>query len=166
MNASTRTPEGWPGHCPTCGHDLCVEPSLPSLDATCPRCGSLVWLSQPRATAKPVTVKDLYKTAAFYVNRPEFRRWQENPEEPKNWEGVAAFLGILEGNEVFPAERIQEVHNAVKDAKDWCMVQEAAYLTRGAGQGGTPIHIRELIEMLDFLHALTLRFPNHLGQSI
>src|SRR5205823_2200371 len=44
----------WPGRCPTCGHELCVEPSLPSRDATCPRCGSLVWLSQVvRATSIP-----------------------------------------------------------------------------------------------------------------
>jgi hypothetical protein len=46
MNASTRTPEGWSGHCPICGHELCIEPSLPSRDATCPHCGSLVWLSR------------------------------------------------------------------------------------------------------------------------
>ena len=53
MNASTRTPEGWPGRCPTCGHEFRLEPTLPSFDATCPSCGSLVWLSRPtRAKSK------------------------------------------------------------------------------------------------------------------
>ena len=32
---------------------------------------------------KPVTVKGLYESAAAYVNRPEFRRWEDNPEEPR-----------------------------------------------------------------------------------
>jgi len=170
MNASTRTPEGWPGKCPTCGHELWIEPSLPSRDATCPRCGSLVWLSQsvpePETTTKPITVKELYETAAVYVNRPEFRRWQDNPEEPRDWSGAAAFFGIVKGDRIDPAERVGEVRNAVKNAMDWCKAQEVAFLTKGSGQGGTPIHIRDLAEMLDFLQSLALRFPNHLDKSI
>src|SRR5436305_2000746 len=46
MNISSRTPEGWPGRCPTCGHRLRVEASPTTHDATCPRCGALVWLSR------------------------------------------------------------------------------------------------------------------------
>src|SRR4051794_20061828 len=46
---SSRTPEGWPGRCPVCGHSLRVDPSLPTCDAPCPRCGALVWLSRPMA---------------------------------------------------------------------------------------------------------------------
>jgi hypothetical protein len=48
---------------------------------------------------------------------------------------------------------------------DWCKVQEAAFLTRGSGQGGTPIHVRDLAEMLDFLQALVYRFPEHLDKK-
>lgn len=47
MTISTRTPEGWPGRCSVCGRPLRVEPSPATLDATCPHCGSLVWLSRP-----------------------------------------------------------------------------------------------------------------------
>src|ERR1700722_18009765 len=47
MIISTRTPEGSPGRCRVCGNDVCMEPSLPAGDATCPHCGSLLWL-RPR----------------------------------------------------------------------------------------------------------------------
>ena len=119
-----------------------------------------------KPTAKPVTVKELYETASVYVSRPEFRRWQDNPEEPKQWEGAASFLGILKGEKVEPAERIEEVRNAFKDAMDWCKVQEAAFLTRGSGQGGAPIHVRDLAEMLDFVQALIYRFPESLDKKV
>jgi hypothetical protein len=120
---------------------------------------------EPKPTAQPVTVKELYETAAVYVNRPEFRRWQDNPEEPKSWDSAAAFLGILKGDKVDATERLDEVKNAVKHAMDWCKVQEAAFLTRGSGQGGTPIHVRDLAEMLDFLQALVYRFPEQLDKK-
>jgi predicted RNA-binding Zn-ribbon protein involved in translation (DUF1610 family) len=47
MTVSTRTPEGWSGRCTTCGNKLRVEPSATGHDATCPRCGALVWLHPP-----------------------------------------------------------------------------------------------------------------------
>jgi hypothetical protein len=118
-----------------------------------------------KATAKPVTVKELYETASVYVTRPEFVRWKDNPEEPKDWTGAASFLGVLKGDKVDPAERIEEVKHAVKHAMDWCKAQEVAFLTRGSGQGGTPIHIRDLAEMLDFVQALTYRFPEQLDKK-
>lgn len=52
MIVSSRTPEGWPGRCPVCGRSLRVEPSVSTHDATCPNCGSLVWLS-PSAKRGP-----------------------------------------------------------------------------------------------------------------
>lgn len=126
--------------------------------------GSLV-NNLPEPKAKPLTVKELYETVAVYVNRPEFRRWQDNPEEPRDWSGAAAFLGILKGEKVDAAERMEEVREAFKAAMNWCKVEEAAFLTRGSGQGGTPIHVRDLSEMLDFLQALSYRFPAYLEKK-
>jgi acyl carrier protein len=40
---SSRTPEGRPNHCPVCGSDVCLEPSLLTGDAPCPACGHLLW---------------------------------------------------------------------------------------------------------------------------
>jgi acyl carrier protein len=43
MVVSSRTPEGCPNYCPVCRKAICVEPSEPFGDATCPNCGTLLW---------------------------------------------------------------------------------------------------------------------------
>jgi acyl carrier protein len=43
MPIASRTPEGWPNRCPTCGAEWRIEPSQPTGDAPCPVCGQLVW---------------------------------------------------------------------------------------------------------------------------
>jgi hypothetical protein len=113
---------------------------------------------------KPVSVKDLYDIVSTFIAKPEFRRWRDNPAEPREWTGAARFLGLSE-TELEPAERLAEIRDAVKSAIDWCNVQEAVYLTRGSGQGGTPIHVRDLSELLDFLQALAYRFPDYLDKN-
>jgi anti-sigma B factor antagonist len=45
MVISSRTPEGQPNHCPVCRSDLRIEPSDPTGDALCPRCGHLLWFA-------------------------------------------------------------------------------------------------------------------------
>ncbi|MDR3633205.1 MAG: STAS domain-containing protein [Isosphaeraceae bacterium] len=45
MTISSRTPDGQPNHCSVCGFDLEIDPSLPSNDAPCPRCGHLLWFT-------------------------------------------------------------------------------------------------------------------------
>lgn len=110
--------------------------------------------------SKPVTVKDLYDTAATFVSRPEFRRWQDNPEEPREWPAAAAFLGLTgKGAAVDPARRVGEIYNAIRAAIDLCNAKEVAFLTSGAGGGGLPIHVRDLADLIDFLQAIKYRFP-------
>ena len=46
MTISSRTPEGQPSTCPLCQARVVVEPSLLIGDATCPRCGQLLWFIQ------------------------------------------------------------------------------------------------------------------------
>ncbi len=46
MSTSSRTPEGTPNHCPVCNSDIRIEPSVPSGDAPCPNCGTLLWFIQ------------------------------------------------------------------------------------------------------------------------
>jgi hypothetical protein len=54
------------------------------------------------------------------------------------------------------------VKAALKSALDWCRVEEVAFLTKGSGQGGAAIHVRDVSDLLDFLTALTYRFPEYL----
>lgn len=121
----------------------------------------------PKTTGKAVTVKELYETASTYVARPEFRRWQDNPEEPREWNAAASFLGLAgkPAGHIDPIRRLEEIHNAIRAAIDWCNTQEVAFLTRGSGGGGLPIHIRDLGDLIDFLQALKYRFPDHLDSS-
>lgn len=44
MIISSRTPEGESARCPLCRAEVRVEPSVLFGDATCPRCGSLLWI--------------------------------------------------------------------------------------------------------------------------
>jgi hypothetical protein len=57
---SSRTPEGIPGRCPVCRERYRIERSLAG-DATCPRCGSLVW---PREAAVPSRVGHAFRLFA------------------------------------------------------------------------------------------------------
>lgn len=43
MTVPSRTPEGFPSHCPLCGADVAIEFSEPAGDACCPSCGCLLW---------------------------------------------------------------------------------------------------------------------------
>ena len=45
MTVSSRTPEGFPSHCPVCGASISIEFSDPASDAPCPQCGCLLWFS-------------------------------------------------------------------------------------------------------------------------
>lgn len=45
MTTASSTPEGRTSLCPVCGADLAIDPSLSSTDASCPRCGYLLWFT-------------------------------------------------------------------------------------------------------------------------
>lgn len=49
MTPSSRTPEGIPNRCPVCGHDVVIDESGSARDATCPYCGSLLWMDRRRS---------------------------------------------------------------------------------------------------------------------
>jgi hypothetical protein len=57
---SSRTPEGWPILCPTCGLVSRLEPSDPGGDAPCPGCGQLLWFDRPtdhQPTGAPAAIE-------------------------------------------------------------------------------------------------------------
>ena len=113
-----------------------------------------------------MTVKDLYETVAAYIGRPEFRRWQDNPEEPREWAGAAAFLGSTERTRGGPG-RPGRGGPGRRCRRRWTGARAGGGVPdpRGSGQGGTPIHVRDLSDLLDFLQALTYRFPEHLERK-
>jgi acyl carrier protein len=48
MHIASRTPEGFPVHCPVCGKIAALEPSYPGGDTICPSCGQLLWWFRDR----------------------------------------------------------------------------------------------------------------------
>ncbi|MGL4461041.1 MAG: acyl carrier protein [Planctomycetia bacterium] len=50
MDVSSRTPGGFPFRCPVCDRAAVIEPSEPTGDACCPRCGHLLWWFRDRLT--------------------------------------------------------------------------------------------------------------------
>lgn len=46
MTPSSRTPEGSPHRCNVCGKSVLLDDASPVRDATCPYCGSLIWLAR------------------------------------------------------------------------------------------------------------------------
>lgn len=52
MTISSRTPEGQPTFCPLCMANVVIDPSVFIGDATCPRCGQLLWFLQTAEAAR------------------------------------------------------------------------------------------------------------------
>jgi len=64
MEISSRTTEGLPNQCPTCGKQVWIVPSVPPGDATCPHCGSTVWFSNAPGTV-PDVLRQLQERGAI-----------------------------------------------------------------------------------------------------
>jgi DNA-directed RNA polymerase subunit RPC12/RpoP len=71
---SSRTPEGIPYRCPTCGETFALAPSIPTFDVACPSCGCLVWIPKEAGHGslhadiekeRPLSL--LVKVTAFHV---------------------------------------------------------------------------------------------------
>ena len=122
---------------------------------------------KPAPKAVPPTVTrttsmELYEKAALYVSKPEFRRWQDNPEEPRtgparrsSWGSTARTRALIRSS------GSKRSAPRSRPRFDWCTAQDTVYLTRG-GNAGSPIHVSDLANVLDFLVALTYRFPEAL----
>lgn len=78
--------------CPLCGADVVVEPNLLIGDATCPRCGQLLWFIQSAAATQ---VFDAEQTSAVRERALEFIANQlgVDPEQVANHPALVKDLG-------------------------------------------------------------------------
>ncbi|QDT95986.1 Acyl carrier protein [Gimesia aquarii] len=67
MNVSSRTPEGFPSHCPLCGASVNIEYSEPAGDAPCPNCGFLLWASVELVESITKISLDLLGTTPYAI---------------------------------------------------------------------------------------------------
>ncbi len=97
---STRTPEGEPVQCPVCGGQTHVAPSTyPTIDAPCPSCGHLLWLSNARSLLyDPLAVRELVATMQAAIERgaERLQQLQATDEPIPSAEPTNAALGLHE----------------------------------------------------------------------
>jgi hypothetical protein len=108
---------------------------------------------------------EFYRLAADLSNHPALVQWRSDPDRPRYWADVAAFLargGDVRRN---PAACLATLRRSVRSAMDWCMVHDVTYLVPATRAGGEPIHVRTLTEIIDFLQVIEYRFPEHLGSK-
>ncbi|MDF1746911.1 MAG: acyl carrier protein [Gimesia sp.] len=67
MTISSRTPEGFPSHCPLCEASVNIEFSDPAGDAPCPQCGCLLWASAELVQSITRYSLDLLGTAPYAI---------------------------------------------------------------------------------------------------
>jgi len=100
---------------------------------------------------------DHYDAMAQMLGHRAFQRWREDPDEPRRFADVLDFLGA--GLEDDPATSFRAAQNSLRAARDWCGSRDVEYLTKDPSRLYPPIHVRELVDLTDFLKALTYRFP-------
>ena len=71
MQPSSRTPEGDNIQCRICGHEVCIEPSMPPGDAPCPHCGTLLWFPSDSSPERQAAVDSTPVGQAAADSSPE-----------------------------------------------------------------------------------------------
>jgi len=93
------------------------------------------------------------------VQHSAFLGWREDPDEPRRFADAAAFLGADPRDKLAAADKFREVTKLIRSALGWCNKNDVAYLTKGPNSPHPPIHYRDLADLIDFLQALSYRFP-------
>ena len=99
----------------------------------------------------------MYDSVNALISHRAFQRWREDPDEPRRFADVLDFLGASVHDD--PETRFRQVRSTVRSAIDWCSSRDVDYVTKDPSRLYPPIHVRDLIELTDFMRALTYRFP-------
>jgi hypothetical protein len=119
--------------------------------------------AEPSGARKKSSSPDQYDSMASLVTHPAFRSWREDPDEPRRFADVLDFLGARVDDD--PAARLRQLRGTIKAAMEWCNSRDVDYLTKDPSRIYPPIHVRDLVDLTDFLHALTYRFPQLEGKK-
>jgi hypothetical protein len=116
-------------------------------------------MGEERGPKSKPTPFDHYELIADHLAHPAFRRWQEDPEEPKRWADAADFLGAKTSDQEDAAKRLQRLADVLQSVVTWCNQKNLEHLPKGPSKLYPPIHIRDVSELHAFLQALLHRFP-------
>src|SRR5262249_43137833 len=108
---------------------------------------------------------DYYDSVAGYVNHGAFRRWKDDPDEPRRWGDVVDFLGADPDDPDDIARRVKQVRKRARDAIDYCNKNDKDFLTKEPARTHPAVHFNLVAELIDFLQALSYRFPQLDGEG-
>jgi len=107
---------------------------------------------------------DHYDSVRPFLDHSAFRRWRDDPDEPRKFPDACAFLGVDARDKSSAIQaRFREVAQTIKAAIRWCNKHEVSYLTKNPARLYPPIRFNDLTELLNFLQALSYRF-NQFGE--
>lgn len=106
--------------------------------------------------AKP-TPLDNYDYVSRLVGHRAYLSWREDPDEPRRWADVLAFLDAKSTDEA--ANRFVEIKHMVQATNSYLHKQGLEFLTKAPDRSYPPIHGGQLSELINFLTALMYRFP-------
>jgi hypothetical protein len=107
---------------------------------------------------------DHYSAVARYVRHPVYLRWCQDPEQPRDWSSVTAFLGLPNASfaDESAATAARNVYDSCRNALAWCNRLSITVLT-GSDHAAKPISYTDVAGVLSFLTALEYRFPRLKG---
>lgn len=111
------------------------------------------------------SMRDLYDNVVVFATHPVFTRWRNEPSEPEKWKEAATFLGVKTDKLHEATERYQSAFTITRAAIDWCLAQSMNALPQATQRTSPSIPMEELSYLQSFLHALKLRFPDHLDAN-
>jgi hypothetical protein len=114
-------------------------------------------LSDERTGKTKPTALDNYDHVSRLIGHRAYISWREDPDEPRRWADVLAFLDAKSTEEA--AERFSEIKQMAQATNAYLHKEGLVFLTKSPDRSFPPIHINELSYLRDFLTALTYRFP-------
>lgn len=104
----------------------------------------------------------IYVVIEPFVASPPFRAWLKDKDEPRNWLGAAAFLGLCRNTSNELNDRMRAIETAIRRAKEWCSQENLTAITRGVHGGSRPIPLAEIEQLQAFLDVLRSRFSRQI----
>ena len=99
---------------------------------------------------------DNYDAISRLIGHKAFQRWREDPDEPRRLPDALDFLGAkLED----AAQRLAAIRDMNQTTISWCSKQNLEFLPKDGGKAYPPIPFGDLVDLENFLKALTYRFP-------
>lgn len=104
----------------------------------------------------------IYDAVVRYVFHPVFRKHLSDPEEPRTWLGVQAFLGLAKNDPTVLDDALRTADNAVAAAIGWLDESGRESLRTGPSGGKKTILKSDLEKLPPFMDLLKSRFQRQI----